>query len=75
MGVDNIRREMMSFQGAVRKLSTGVGNASVLWNDDRYSELSSSVVNIATSSRDVLNAGDRCCCSVDRFNSIAAEKY
>lgn len=75
MGVESIRKEMNLFQTSVRNLSAGVGNASSLWKDEKFSELSASVAEVAKNSRDVLISGERCCSSLDKFNQIAAEKY
>jgi len=75
MGVLEIKKDLQDFQAAVKKLSDGVGQASSLWKDVKFSELSSSVSYIATQSRDLMMSGDRCCSSIDKFDRIAAEKY
>lgn len=75
MSTENIRKEMQAFQSSVKKLSSSIGSASALWKDEKFSELSSSVSEIANQSKDVILAGDRCCSSIDKFNKIAAEKY
>lgn len=71
----SIRKEMQAFQASVQKLGIGISDASSLWKDEKFSELSSSVTEIANRSRSVLIAGDRCCASIDRFEAIAAEQY
>lgn len=75
MGTQKISKEMQSFQAAVQKLSSKIGEASSLWRDSKYSELSSSVGEIATQSRDVLVAADRCHSAVAKFDKIAEEEY
>lgn len=75
MDTRSIKQEMQSFEASVKRLSAGVGQASVLWRDEKYSELSASVSEIASQSRDVLVSGQRCCASVEKFISIAGEKY
>lgn len=75
MGAHGISKEMRDFQAAIQKLSSGIGQASSLWKDAKYSELSSSVGEIATQSRDVLVSGERCCSAVSRFDRIADEDY
>lgn len=75
MGTENIRKELQIFQASVKKLSAGVGAASSLWKDGKFSELSSSVAEVANQSKDVMVAGDRCCSSIEKFEKIASEKY
>ena len=75
MGALEIKKDLQDFQAAVKKLSDGVGRASSLWSDAKYSELSSSVSHVATQSKDLMMSGDRCCSSIDKFDRIAAEKY
>ena len=75
MGSENIKREMQLFQSSIKRLSTGISQASSLWKDEQFSGLSTSVSEIANQSKDVIVAGDRCCSSIDKFDEIAAEKY
>jgi len=75
MGSRDIKKEMQVFQSSVKQLSVGIGKASSLWMDAKFSELSVSVGEIAIQSKDVIVAGDRCCSSIDKFDRIAAEKY
>lgn len=75
MGSEVIKQEMQVFEAAVKRLSAGIGQASVLWGDEKYSELSASVSEIANQSKDVIVSGDKCCSSIDKFMSIASERY
>lgn len=75
MGNEIVRKEMQIFQSSVKKLSAGISRASSLWKDKKFSELSASIGEVATNSKNVIVAGDRCCSSVDKFNKIVAEKY
>jgi len=75
MGTENIRKEMQIFQASIKNLSAGISRASSLWKDEKFSELSSSIGEIANNSKTVMVTGDRCCSSIDKFNKIAAEKY
>lgn len=75
MGVENIKKEMQLFQFSIKNLSTGISRAASLWKDEKFSELSASIGEVANNSKNVMVAGDRCCSSVDKFNKIAAEKY
>lgn len=75
MESENIKNEMQIFQSSIKQLSVSIGRASSLWKDEKFSELFSSVSEIANQSKDVLVAGDRCCSLIDKFNRIASEKY
>lgn len=75
MGAESIRREMQIFQSSIKNLSIGISRAASLWKDEKYSELSASIGEVAINSKDVMVAGDRCCSSIDRFYKIVAEKY
>lgn len=75
MSSAKIRKDLQLFQSSVKKLSTGVGQASSLWKDEKYSELSSSVSQVASQSKQVMVTGDRVCASLDKFDKISAEKY
>ncbi len=75
MNDSNLRKDLNSFQLAVKKLSLGVGKASTLWKDKKYSELSYSVSQIAIQSKDVLLSGDKCCSRIAKFQEIASEQY
>ena len=60
---------------AIRKNGAGISRASSLWKDEKFSELSASIGEVANNSKSVIVSGDRCCSSVDKFNKIAGEKY
>lgn len=75
MNTSNIKKDMDMFQRAVKKLSAEVGKASAIWEDSKFSELSSSVSTIANMSKNVMVAGNNSCHSIDRFIKISDEKY
>ncbi|MCD8361692.1 MAG: hypothetical protein LUC98_01815 [Lachnospiraceae bacterium] len=75
MGAEDIRKDLDEFQASVKRLGSGVNRASVLWKDAKFQELSGAVRRIANMSRDVIVSGEECCRSIDRFESIAQEKY
>lgn len=75
MSSASIRKDLQLFQASVKRLSAGVGQASSLWKDEKFSELSSSVSQVATQSKQVMMTGDRICASLDKFDKIAAENY
>lgn len=70
-----IRADLECFQAMVQELGGEIGKASVLWEDEKYSELSAAVRMIANNSKNVIVTGERCCASVDRFAQISAEQY
>lgn len=75
MGTEDIRKEMQIFGASIKNLSAGISRASSLWKDEKFTELSVSIGEVANNSKNVMVAGDRCCSSVDKFNRIASEKY
>lgn len=75
MGIENIQREMQVFQSSIRNLSAEISQASSLWKDEKFSELSASIGEVANNTKNVMVAGDRCCSSVGKFNKITEEKY
>lgn len=75
MGSSEIRGDMQEFQASVKKLSDKIGRASVLWNDAKFSELSSSVGKVASQLKEFMVYGDRACMSIDRFDKIASEQF
>ncbi len=75
MSEKNIRDQVTYFEGVVQKLSSEIGKASALWQDSKYSELYSSLAQVAALSRDFMTAGDKCISSLSQFNKISEEKY
>ncbi|MBQ6680243.1 MAG: hypothetical protein IJM76_09540 [Lachnospiraceae bacterium] len=75
MDSSEIKRDMRDFQDSVLRLSSGIGNASVLWRDPQFQALSRSVSGVAIQSRDLLAAGDRCVNAIERFQRISEESY
>ena len=70
-----LRKDIETFCASVKKLSSDIGTASSLWSDPKFSELSSSISEIAGFSKNVIVTGDKCCSSMDKFQRIAEEKY
>lgn len=75
MHSNQIRTDLDRFQTMVKKLGSDVGRASVLWEDEKYAELSAAIRVIADMSKNLIVAGDRCCASVDKFAQISEEQY
>lgn len=71
----SIGSDLNFFQASVKRLSGGISRASPLWRDEKFAELSASVAQIASQSREVMLAGERCYSALNRFNAIAGEKY
>lgn len=75
MHSNQIRTDLDRFQTMVKKLGSDVGRASVLWEDEKYAELSAAIRVIADMSKNLIVAGDQCCASVDKFAQISEEQY
>lgn len=74
MSSTSIQKDLQIFQASVKKLSSGVGKASTIWNDSKFSELSTSVSQVAAQSKQVMVTGERLCSSIDKFDRVANEK-
>ena len=75
MSSASIQKDLQIFQASVKKLSSGVGKASSIWNDSKFLELSASVGQVAVQSKQVMVSGERLCSSIVKFDRIANEKY
>ena len=75
MNSEIIKKDVTLFETSVKKLSSGIKKASVLWSDAKFAELSETVSNIAIQSRDVITSGEKCSNSLDKFERIASEEY
>lgn len=65
--------ELQKFQDAVRNLTITIRAVNALWRDEKYAELSQSVIDVAKLSRRVMEAGERCEQSAEKFERIANE--
>ena len=70
-----IRQDIDGFQVAVKRLSGEIGKASAIWNDPKFSELSSTVRLIADISKSVIITGEKSCVSIDKFVKLSEEEY
>lgn len=75
MDLTSMKKVMDMFQDAVKKLSTEIGKAALIWRDSKFSDLSASVSIIANMSKDVITTEECCSDSVNKFKKIADEKY
>ena len=75
MGAEIIKKELEQFQSSLKNLSSGISSASSLWNDRKYSELSTAVSRIANDSKNFIMSGNVCCKSLDKFKKISEENY
>lgn len=61
------------FQDIIRNLSMGVNHSGISWRDAQYAELAEKIQDLASSSKDVILAGERCMDAMRRFDNIASE--
>jgi len=71
--MQGVKQNIQVFMSAVQKLSSAVSKGSSLWQDEKYSELSSAIVAISNQSQKVLASGDNCCSALQQFYKIAEE--
>ena len=75
MNSSQIKKGIQDFQAAVMKLRESIKSASSLWKDAKFTELFSSIGEIANTSKEAIVAGDRCSVLIDKFEKISSEKY
>lgn len=69
----NLQNDIHQFEDVIRNLSMGVNNCGVSWRDPKYKQLTGKISTIATSSKSVIQVGQRCESAMKRFESIASE--
>nr|WP_300775986.1 hypothetical protein [uncultured Acetatifactor sp.] len=73
MSSNELRNDINRFQDIIRNLSMGVNRSGISWRDAQYAELAGKIQSLASSSKDVIQAGERCMEAIRRFNDIASE--
>ena len=70
----SLNKHLADFQKAAKKLGDSVNKSGVDWNDAQFYSLSSSIKNVASSSKQVLVVGCQCVSAIKRFNVIESEQ-
>lgn len=73
MSSNELRNDINRFQDIIRNLSMGVNRSGISWRDAQYAALAGKIQSLASSSKDVIQAGERCMEAIRRFNDIASE--
>ena len=68
-----LRRELEDFKRATGKLGEKINEVSDIWKDAHYESLSSQIGELAKSSRDVIESGERACSCIEKFANIVVE--
>ena len=63
-------QDIDDFRNAVKQLSDHINKAKVNWKDEQFENLSKTINEIASSSKDVLESGKLCERELKRFNTI-----
>lgn len=71
---NHLGSDISRFQDIIRNLSMGVNRSGISWRDAQYAELAEKIQDLASSSRDVIQAGERCMEAMRRFDAIASEE-
>ena len=71
---NGLQGDISRFQDIIRNLSIGVNRAGISWRDAQYSELADKIQELASSSKEVIQAGERCVAAMRRFDDIASEE-
>ncbi len=69
-----LQGDINRFQDIIRNLSMGVNRSGISWRDAQYAELSEKIQRLARSSKEVMQAGERCMEAMRRFDDIASEE-
>lgn len=69
---NGLRGDLDRFQDIIRNLSMGVNRSGISWRDAQYAELAGEIQSLASSSKDVIQAGERCIDAMRRFDDIAS---
>lgn len=72
-GYNGLRTDLKEFENVIRNLSIGINSSGVLWSDTQYEQLAEKIGAIASLSKDVIQAGQRCENAIKKFESIALE--
>lgn len=72
-GFKDLQNDIHQFQDVIRNLSTGINSCGISWRDAQYEQLAGKISVIASSSKSVIQAGQRCEGAMKRFESIASE--
>lgn len=71
---NGLRDDINRFQDIIRNLAIGVNRSGISWRDARYAELAEKIQSLASSSKDVIQAGERCMDAMKRFEDIASRE-
>lgn len=69
----NLQNDIHQFEDVIKNLSMGVNTCGVSWRDSKYEQLAGKISTIASSSKSVIQAGQRCESAMKRFESITSE--
>lgn len=69
---NGLRGDISRFQDIIRDLSMGVNRSGISWRDAQYAELAERIQSLASASKNVIQAGERCMDAMKRFEDIAS---
>lgn len=72
--ISSLKQNTDAFQAAAKKLGDTLRKSQVEWNDAQYERVRDAVRTVASMSKQVIMAGNRCEAAVKRFNSIESEQ-
>lgn len=70
---NGLQSDIGRFQDIIRNLSMGVNRSDISWRDAQYAELAEKIQSLASSSRGVIQAGERCMDAMRRFEAVVSE--
>lgn len=73
MSAQALKHDVDAFRSALKNLRDDLTHTSIYWNDQQFRDLSEAVKQLAELSTSVLEAGERCLSSIERFSRVAEE--
>lgn len=72
-GSIGLKHDLQDLEVVIRRLSIGINGAGITWKDSQFEKLAGKIGEIASLSKTVIRAGQKCDSAIKRFESIAAE--
>ncbi len=69
-----LKKDIDSFQLAVRKLSDAVNKCEIEWNDTQFQKLSGAIKSLASSSKQLIASASECELAIKRFQQTESEQ-
>ena len=69
-----IKKELEGFKLSTEKISEKINAVGDIWKDGNYISLQAQIGELAKTSKNVIESGERVCFNIDKHFAIAAEE-